>query len=56
MARQNKTNWLPERETTASGEARRIGIEIEFSGVEPAVITQLIIDLYGGKTVETQSL
>ena len=52
MARQKKTTWLPERQTTASGEARRIGIEIEFSGVEPAVITQLIIDLYGGKSVE----
>lgn len=49
MGRENKQSWLPDRLTTSRGENRRIGIEIELAGVDPAIIADQIEDLYGGK-------
>jgi hypothetical protein len=45
----SKRNWLPERMTTADGEERRVGVEIELAGVEPSIISRLVEDLYGGR-------
>jgi hypothetical protein len=45
----SKRNWLPERMTTADGEERRVGVEIELAGVEPGIISRLVEDLYGGR-------
>jgi len=45
----SKSDWLPQRLTTAQGEARRVGVEIEFAGVEPDIIARLVEDLYGGR-------
>ena len=33
MSSDSKRNWLPERMTTADGEERRVGVEIELAGV-----------------------
>jgi hypothetical protein len=52
VSRDEQASWLPERLTTASGENRRVGVEIEFAGVEPGVIAGLIVELYGGSCVE----
>ena len=46
------TGWLPERKLTENGEIRRVGVEIEFSGVAPEIIARTIVELYGGKAVE----
>jgi hypothetical protein len=52
VSRDEKASWLPERLTTAAGENRRVGVEIEIAGVEPRVIADLIVGLYGGSCVE----
>jgi len=52
LSRDNKPDWLPERQTTADGEERRVGVEIEFAGVEPGIVSGLIEDLYGGRRQE----
>ena len=44
--------WLPQRRLTESGEARKVGVEIELSGVAPEQMAQAIVDLYGGEIVE----
>jgi hypothetical protein len=43
-----KEDWLPERLTAATGENRRVGVEIEFAGLEASVIADLVADLFGG--------
>jgi hypothetical protein len=47
--RESRDDWLPERLTTADGEKRRVGVEIEFAGVDSGVIADLVQDLYGGE-------
>lgn len=48
MSKGSKHDWLPERMTTADGEQRRVGVEIEFAGVEPGTIAGLIEHLFDG--------
>ena len=45
-------NWLPARTTTAEGDSRRVGVEIELTGVTPNAMTRLIESLYGGEIIE----
>lgn len=45
-------NWLPERRVTAEGEQRRVGVEIELTGVDPGIIASQIENLFGGKLSE----
>lgn len=40
---------LPPRRLTQKGEERRVGMELEFAGVEPELITSLIKRHYGGE-------
>jgi len=47
--RESRDGWLPERLTTADGEQRRVGIEIEFAGVDAEAIADLVEELYGGE-------
>jgi hypothetical protein len=46
-----KSLWpLPQQIQTAKGQIRRLGVEIEFTGMEIDAIVDVIISLYGGKT------
>jgi len=47
--RESRDDWLPERLTTADGEQRRVGVEIEFAGVDAEAIADLVEELYGGE-------
>ena len=40
---------LPQRLHNASGQVRRLGIELEFAGLELEQIAELVIRLYGGR-------
>lgn len=40
---------LPRRLTTAAGAERRVGVELEFAGLEIDAICELIVALYGGR-------
>ena len=45
-----KSLWpLPQHRNTAAGKMRRLGVEIEFTGMEINDIVDTIISLYGGK-------
>ena len=52
MRSETRQCWLPERLTTADGESRRVGIEIELAGIDPELVSTALEDLYGGKVVE----
>lgn len=45
-----KSLWpLPQQTQTTAGKMRRLGVEIEFTGMEIDAIVDVIISLYGGK-------
>lgn len=47
----NQPEWhLPKRTSNYEGKPRRVGIEIEMGGIEPRIITDILVDLYGGST------
>ncbi|MGV6806422.1 MAG: amidoligase family protein [bacterium] len=52
----NKTQWLPPRPASKSGDVRRVGIEIELAGLEPEELTAAIQSQFGGKVVEITPL
>ena len=52
MDREVEDDWLPERLKTADGEDRRVGIEIEFAGVQPGAIAAQVENLFGGRRNE----
>lgn len=41
--------WLPPEMHTESGAERRVGVELEFAGLEPAQIIQCVRDQFGGR-------
>lgn len=43
---------LPPHPRTVDGTKRRVGVEIEFAGLEPAIAARLVRDLYGGRIEE----
>lgn len=43
---------MPPHPRTAEGAPRRVGVEIEFTGLEPALAARLVRDLYGGRIEE----
>ncbi|MBI1181149.1 MAG: hypothetical protein GC201_11375 [Alphaproteobacteria bacterium] len=43
----------PPRPETAGGAPRRVGVEIEFTGIEERGAAELVCALYGGRVVET---
>ena len=44
----NKFQWVPEQAYTAEGKLRRVGVELEFAGLEPTAIADAIIDIFSG--------
>jgi len=44
----SNNEWLPPVRTTADGHERRVGVEVEFAGLEPEVTAECIQQLYGG--------
>lgn len=44
--------WLPPRVNGENGRPRRVGIELELAGLEPAQLTTAITSLFGGKAGE----
>ena len=44
----NKFQWVPEQAYTTEGKLRRVGVELEFAGLEPTAIADAIIDIFSG--------
>lgn len=45
----DRLDWLPPHTQTASGATRRVGVEIEYSGVPPQEVVKCVQSLYAGK-------
>lgn len=45
----DRLDWIPQHNLTASGETRRVGIEIEYAGVAPAEVVACVQSLYAGQ-------
>ena len=43
------SHWLPLVPQTVNGAERRVGVELEFAGLEPARIIQCVRDQFGGR-------
>lgn len=50
MIKQQLIQWVPEHSTTEDGVERRVGVELEFTDLEPEVIANAIEDLFGGRS------
>lgn len=48
MATTETFQWQPERALTEQGAERRVGVELEFTDVEPGDIADAIVSLFGG--------
>ena len=48
----DKKDWLPEKVNNFDGEERTVGVELEFSGVEPKQIIESITEHFNGKAVK----
>ncbi|NNL56670.1 MAG: amidoligase family protein [Pseudomonadales bacterium] len=42
-------HWQPPHTASASGKERRVGVELEFAGVDPEQVMARLNDLYGGR-------
>lgn len=51
----NSKYFLPNKRDTESGSERRVGVEIELSGLELKTITQVIMERLGGHVEESSS-
>ncbi|MDF2181151.1 amidoligase family protein [Neptuniibacter sp. CAU 1671] len=49
-------NWLPQRQHTENGSERRVGVEIEMTGLGPEQICQAIASHLGGRVTEQTPL
>ncbi len=43
---------MPARLTKADGSERRVGVEIEMSGIDLETIAQAVVDIFGGRLIE----
>ena len=49
MDNPNSNSWLPPQLLTESGAERRVGVEVEFAGVDPWIAANCIQDHFGGE-------
>lgn len=55
MDAENVSSWLPDIVITDEGKERRVGIEVEFAGIDPIIAATCVRDQFGG-SVESSNI
>lgn len=50
-----ESDWIPDNTTNHEGKERNVGVELEFSGVEPKMILECIVQCFNG-SIEKESV